>query len=123
MEPADPRYGDDTIDVKVRAERAHVVKEELEAGTLLSREARDFTVREALTLLVADYERRGCRSLRALKGHVATWNHVMGDEVAKLGFPLLEPGARLAARREVSAGQPSIAGWHRSGRLCGSRCG
>lgn len=83
--------------------KAHAVARDLlrkrlgeqEAGKLLSKEARKLTVREALALLVSDYERRGCRSLRALKGHVATWNVVMGDfEVAKLDFPLLDAQAQ-----------------------------
>lgn len=67
---------------------------EQEAGTLLTREARRLVVREALALLVSDYERRGCRSLRALNGHVAAWDAAMGDlEVAKLDFPLLDAQA------------------------------
>ncbi len=68
---------------------------EQESGILLSKDARKLTVREALALLVGDYERRECRSLRALKGHVATWEAAMGDlEVAKLDFPLLDAQGR-----------------------------
>lgn len=83
--------------------KAHAVARDLlrkrlgeqESGMLLSREARKLTVREALALLVADYERRGRRSLPAVRGHVAAWEAVMGDlEVAKLDFPLLDAQAQ-----------------------------
>lgn len=83
--------------------KAHAVARDLlrkrqgeqEAGTLLPREARKLTVREALALLVADYERRERRTLRSLHGHVAAWNAAMGDlEVAKLDFPLLDAQAQ-----------------------------
>lgn len=97
-------YCQDAVEVRESSgSKAHAVALDLlrkrlgeqEAGTLLSKEARKLTVREALALLVADYERRGCRSLRALKGHVATWDAAMGDlEVAKLDFPLLDAQAR-----------------------------
>jgi integrase len=97
-------YCQDGVQVRESSgSKAHAVARDLlrkrngeqEAGTLLSKEARKLTVREALALLVSDYERRGCRSLRAVKGHVATWNLAMGDfEVAKLDFPLLDAQAR-----------------------------
>lgn len=92
--------------------KAHAVARDLlrkrqgqqEAGTLLSREARKLTVREALALLVADYERRGLRSIRAVRGHVAAWEAVMGDlEVPKLDFPLLDAQAQDWRKAGVSA--------------------
>lgn len=77
---------------------------EQEAGTLLSREARKLTVRDALALLVADYERRGRRSLRAVKGHVVAWETFMGDlEVAKLDFTVLDAQAQEWRRDGVAA--------------------
>lgn len=92
--------------------KAHAVARDLlrkrlgeqQAGTLLSREAQKLTVREALALLIRDYERRGRRSLRAVRGHVGAWAAVMGDlEVAKLDFPLLEAQAQDWVEEGVAA--------------------
>lgn len=72
---------------------------EQQAGTLLAARARTLTVRDALTLLEADYEEKGRHSIPALKGHIAAWNTAMGDvEVANVDYPLLDEQARAWLR-------------------------
>lgn len=78
---------------------------EQQAGTLLAARARTLTVRDALSILEADYKEKGRHSMPALKGHIAAWNLAMGDvEVANVDYPLLDEQARAWLRdRDATA--------------------